>query len=87
MERFAVHLTPRDAHENRLCSGLLSAWLLQTMLLAVRRYDADWIRPSLTNKVREQNIPSSGSGGVFLSVDPLGGSSWFWFGGAPVCAE
>jgi hypothetical protein len=44
MERFAVYLTPRDAHENRLCSGLLSAWLLQTMLLAVRRYDADWIR-------------------------------------------
>ena len=41
-----VHLalTPGEAHDNRLCSVLLSALLPQTMLLADRRYDADWIR-------------------------------------------
>src|SRR6476620_9836019 len=41
-----VHLalTPGEAHDNRLCSVLLSALLRQTMLLADRGYDADWIR-------------------------------------------
>ncbi len=41
-----VHLalTPGEAHDNRLCSVLLSALLLQTILLADRGYDADWIR-------------------------------------------
>jgi transposase len=41
-----VHLalTPGEAHDNRLCSGLLGALLPQTMLLADRGYDADWIR-------------------------------------------
>jgi transposase len=41
-----VHLalTPGEAHDNRLCSVLLSALLLKTMLLADRGYDADWIR-------------------------------------------
>jgi transposase len=41
-----VHLalTPGEAHDNRLCSALLSALLPQTMLLADRGYDADWIR-------------------------------------------
>jgi transposase len=33
-----------EAHDNRLCSVLLSALLPQTMLLADRGYDADWIR-------------------------------------------
>jgi transposase len=37
-------LTPGEAHDNRLCSVLLSAMLPQTMLLADRGYDADWIR-------------------------------------------
>jgi transposase len=37
-------LTPGEAHDNRLCSVLLSALLPQTMLLADRGYDADWIR-------------------------------------------
>jgi hypothetical protein len=38
-----VHLalTPGEAHDNRLCSVLLSALLPQTMLLADRGYDAD----------------------------------------------
>ena len=41
-----VHLalTPGEAHDNRLCSVLLSALLPQTMLLADRGYDANWIR-------------------------------------------
>jgi transposase len=41
-----VHLalTPGEAHDNRLCSVLLSAMLPQTMLLADRGYDANWIR-------------------------------------------
>ena len=34
-------LTPGEAHDNRLCSVLLSALLPQTMLLADRGYDAD----------------------------------------------
>jgi len=37
-------LTPGEARDNRLCSVLLSALLPQTMLLADRGYDADWIR-------------------------------------------
>jgi transposase len=37
-------LTPGETHNNRLCSVLLSALLPQTMLLADRGYDADWIR-------------------------------------------
>jgi transposase len=38
-----VHLalTPGEAHDNRLCSVLLSALLPKTMLLADRGYDAD----------------------------------------------
>jgi transposase len=41
-----VHLalTPGEAHDNRLCSVLLSPLLPQTMLLADHGYDADWIR-------------------------------------------
>jgi len=40
-----VHLalTPGEAHDNRLCSVLLSTLLPQAMLLADRGYDADWI--------------------------------------------
>jgi len=40
-----VHLglTPGEAHDNRLCSVLLGALPPQTMLLADRGYDADWI--------------------------------------------
>ena len=41
-----VHLalTPGEAHDNRLCSVLRGALLPQTMLLADRGYDSDWIR-------------------------------------------
>jgi transposase len=45
-----VHLalTPGEAHDNRLCSVLLSDLLPQTMLLADRGYDADTSRYPLT---------------------------------------
>src|SRR5437588_3316743 len=40
-----VHLglTPGEAHDNRLCSVLLSGLHPRTMLLGDRGYDADWI--------------------------------------------
>ena len=49
-----VHLalTPGEAHDNRLCSVLLSALLPQTMLLADRGYDADWIRELARQQVQ-----------------------------------
>ena len=54
-----VHLalTPGEAHDNRLCSVLLSASLPQTMLLADRGYDADWIRKLAPQQGAWANIP------------------------------
>ena len=42
--RLHLALTPGEAHDNRLSSVLLSALPAQTILLADRGYDADWIR-------------------------------------------
>jgi transposase len=54
-----VHLalTPGESHDNRLCSVLLSALLPQTMLLADRGYDADWIRELARLQGAWANIP------------------------------
>jgi transposase len=54
-----VHLalTPGEAHDNRLCSSLLNALLPQTMLLADRGYDADWIRELAHQQGAWANIP------------------------------
>ena len=54
-----VHLaiTPGEAHDNRLCSVLLNALLPQTMLLADRGYDADWIRELARQQGAWANIP------------------------------
>jgi transposase len=54
-----VHLalTPGEAHDNRLCSVLLSALLPKTMLLADRGYDADWIREFARQQGAWANIP------------------------------
>ena len=54
-----VHLalTPGEAHDNRLCSVLLSALLPQTMLLADRGYDADWIMQLARQQEAWSNIP------------------------------
>src|ERR1700755_2726345 len=50
-------LTPGETHDNRLCSALLSALLPQTMLLADRGYDADWIRELARQQGAWANIP------------------------------
>ena len=54
-----VHLvlTPGEAHNNRLCSVLLSALLPQTMLLADRGHDPDWIRELARQQGAWANIP------------------------------
>ena len=54
-----VHLalTPGEAHDNRLCSVLLSALPPKTMLLADRGYDADWIRELARQQGAWANIP------------------------------
>ncbi len=54
-----VHLalTPGEAHDNRLCSVLLSAMLPQTMLLADRGYDAGWIRELIRQQGAWASIP------------------------------
>src|ERR1700683_3811655 len=50
-------LAPGEAHDNRLCSVLLNALLPQTMLLADRGYDADWIRELACQQGAWANIP------------------------------
>ena len=54
-----VHLalTPAEAHDNRLCSVLLGALLPQTMLIADRGYDTDWIRELARQQGAWANIP------------------------------
>ncbi len=54
-----VHLalTPGEAHDNRLCSALLSALLPKTMLLAGRGHEADWIRKLARLQGAWANIP------------------------------
>ena len=37
-------ITPGEMHDNRLCSTLLNGLKPQSMVLADRAYDADWIR-------------------------------------------
>jgi transposase len=50
-------LTPGEAHDNRLCAVLLTGLQPQTMLLADRGYDADWIRALVTKQGAWANIP------------------------------
>ncbi|MFC5066572.1 IS5 family transposase [Flaviflagellibacter deserti] len=50
-------LTPGGAHDNRLCSLLLTGLHQGTMLLADRGYDADWIRELASQKGAWANIP------------------------------
>jgi transposase len=50
-------LTPGEAHDNRLCPVLLAGLRPQTMLLADRGYDADWIRACVNHKRAWANIP------------------------------
>jgi transposase len=50
-------LTPGEAHDNRLCPVLLAGLRPQTMLLADRGYDADWIRAFVNQQNAWANIP------------------------------
>src|ERR1700730_7410000 len=50
-------LTPGEAHDNRLCSVLLTGLHPRTMLLADRGYDADWIRALASQQGAWANIP------------------------------
>jgi transposase len=50
-------VTPGEAHDNRLCSALLSGLSPQTMVLADRGYDADWIRVMINEQGGWANIP------------------------------
>ncbi|KAB0267827.1 IS5 family transposase [Microvirga brassicacearum] len=50
-------LTPGEAHDNRLCSVLLTALQPRTTLLADRGYDADWIRELASQRGAWANIP------------------------------
>ncbi len=52
-----IELTPGETHDNRLCSVLLSELCPQTMLLADRGYDADWIRMLVSEQGAWANIP------------------------------
>ncbi len=51
-------LTPGEAHDNRLCSALLSTLLPLTMVLADRGYDAGWIRELVRQQGAWANIPT-----------------------------
>lgn len=50
-------ITPGEAHDNRLRSTLLSGLAPQTMVLADRGYDADWIRALVNEEGAWANIP------------------------------
>ena len=50
-------LTPGEAHDNRLCSELLTGLQPKTLLLADRGYDADWIRALVNQQGAWANIP------------------------------
>jgi transposase len=54
-----VHLalTPGEAHDSWLVSVLLNALVPQTMLLADRGYDEDWIRELARQQGAWANIP------------------------------
>jgi transposase len=50
-------LTAGEAHDNRLCSVLLTELQPRTTLLADRGYDADWIREFASQRGAWANIP------------------------------
>jgi transposase len=50
-------ITAGEAHDNRLCSTLLSGLTPRTMVLADRGYDADWIRALINEQGAWANIP------------------------------
>jgi transposase len=78
-------LTPGEAHDNRLCSILLTGLHPRTMLLADRAYDADWIRTLASQQGAWANIPPKSSRKESICFSPYlyrarsvahGGQSW-----------
>jgi transposase len=55
-DRDAATSAPGETHDNQLCSVLLSELRPQTMLLADRGYDADWIRAFASDQGAWANI-------------------------------
>jgi transposase len=66
-------LTPGEAHDNRLCSMLLTGLRPRTMLLADRGYDADWIRTLANQQGAWANIPPKCN-----RTDPICFSPYFY---------
>ena len=52
-----LSLSPGEAHDNRLWPVLLAELLPETMVLAERGYDADWIREFVNEQGAWANIP------------------------------
>ena len=50
-------LSPGEAHDNRLCSVLLTGLRPKAIVLADRGYDADWIRALVNEQGAWANIP------------------------------
>ena len=68
-------LTPGEVHDNRLCSVLLTGLKSETMLLADRAYDADWIRALVNGQVRgptfhRSEIAKIRSASAHISIAP-----------------
>jgi len=63
-------LTPGEAHDNRLCSVLLDGLRPQTIVLADRGYDSDWIREFVSEQGAWANIPPKRNGKVPICFSP-----------------
>jgi transposase len=59
-------LTPGEAHDNRLCPELLTGLQPQSMLVADRGYDADWIRALVSQQGAWANIPPKSNRSRFV---------------------
>jgi transposase len=63
-------LTPGEAHDNRLCSVLLAELRPQTIVLADRGYDADWIRQFIREQGAWANIPPKKNRTSLINFSP-----------------
>jgi len=63
-------LTTGEADDNRLCSVLLAGLRPQTIVLADRGYDADWIRELVSDQGAWANIPPKKNRKASISFSP-----------------
>ena len=79
-----VHLglTPGEAHDNRLCSVLLSRLHPRTMVLADRGYDADWIRALVSEQGAWANIPPKRNRKEAICFSPISTEREIWSSGS-----